>query len=168
LALRRGYVFCLLLILSAACAAAPESAGERAAIASAEGGPLACGPAREEALADGVVRIRPGQALCVKLEVSGSTVTPVAVVSGDPADNLFLNCWQDSSGVVLNVQNPLTATLKYRAGMRLPGETGYRRTSSCSVPSDRSVMEHWPHDIDELALTDFRVLPDSDESMVCD
>ena len=104
----------------------------------------------------------------MKLEVAGSTVIPTAVVSAaDPADLLYLRFGRESHGVFLKIQNPLSAPLKYQARMRLPGESDLRTTTSCPIRPGGSVFESWPHDIDELVLSDFRLLPDSDGSMVC-
>ena len=57
------------LALCVACASAPESPAERAALEAAKSGATACGDAIPEALAEGHVRIRPGQNLCLKLEI---------------------------------------------------------------------------------------------------
>lgn len=61
----------------------------------------------------------------------------------------------------LPIRNPYPRYLKYRAGEVLPGEVRPRDTKSCPVLSDyRPTIEHWPHLVDEILLTDFRLLPE--------
>jgi hypothetical protein len=67
--------------------------------------------------------------------------------------------------VFLTVHNPFPEQIKYRAGMLIPGEPHFRKTSSCPVLSNRMSLEHWPHPIVALVLTDFRFAPGDN---VCD
>ena len=61
----------------------------------------------------------------------------------------------------LAIYNPFSRSLKYRAGVVLPGEVQPRDTSSCPVAGDyRQTRGHWPHPVDEILLTDFRLLAD--------
>ncbi len=142
----------------------------KVAIATAERGIPTCTLAPPTRLQDGIVFIEPGEVVCVRLELNGATATPAEIVgSRELGDVLVLSSWANpGAGTFLSVHNPFGTSLKYRAGLLVPGEQQFRATSSCPVLSKRFALEHWPHPIHALALTDFRVMPEGDDSMVCE
>ncbi|MHA6205400.1 hypothetical protein ACXU4B_13320 [Dyella soli] len=116
----------------------------------------ACEPGHEDALTDGVIRIRPGETLCVSLDATGDSVTPKAIVpAGDPASLLVLRFWQEpgSSQMFLSVHSPLADDLRYKAFMVRSGSLRQEYTSSCPVLSHRFGIENWPFAISELRIT---------------
>jgi len=147
----------------------PADVGKVAVTAAEEGVPT-CNLAPATRLDGKIVFIVPGEVVCVRLERKGSIATPVELVgSRETGDVLILKSWA-SAGVdtFLTVHNPFDSNLKYRAGLLIPGEEQFRATSSCTVLSERFSLEHWPHSIAALALTDFRLSPKGDESVVCE
>jgi hypothetical protein len=160
------------LVAASACAASPHSPFEtarHAAIEATEAPVPRCGPARADALRDGVVTIRPGETVCVAAVATGDVVDPVGVVTsdGDATARIVLRSWRKGDGVFLTIHNPFSRFLKYRAGMLLPGEARHRATSSCPVLGNRLSLEHWPHPVDEISLAGFRLLPDG-AALQCD
>ena len=119
-------------------------------------------------LEDGVVFMRPGAVACLELapQESGLNIVGIAAAPG-PSVAVFRS-WTETSSpdVYVSIRNPFDQHLKYRAGMQLPGEEGFRATSSCPVMPGGASFEHWPHSIDALAFTGFILLEDSD-GLVC-
>ena len=116
-------------------------------------------------LENGLVVIRPGESICIAATSWGNVVTPVRVVTSAETEGaarpLILRSWRDGSDVHLTIRNPYGRYLKYRAGVMLPGEVRPRETKTCPALSDyRATLEHWPHLVDEILLTDFRLLPE--------
>jgi hypothetical protein len=163
-----GWWIALLLAVSACATSSPRKPVERAARAAtdaAEEGPPECGAPRADTLEDGLVVIRPGETICVAVTSWKDVVTPVRVVSSTATDGaarpIILRSWRDGSDVYLTIRNPYARYLKYRAAVVLPGEVRPRDTKTCAVLTDyRPTLEHWPHAIDEILLTDFRLLPE--------
>ncbi len=129
-----------------------------------------CALAPSTRLDRGIVFIEPGEVVCVLLERNGAIATPVKLVgSREVGDVLVLKSWRsEDANTFLSVHNPFDAGLKYRADFLVPGEQQFRATSSCTVMSERFSLEHWPHSVAALALTDFKISPAGDESVVCD
>ncbi len=154
----------LSLALFAGCASAPPSALEEVGLRVAGEATPACEPGHEGALSGGSVTIRPGQTICLNVQVDSSSVVPVAVVStADSENTLILKFWQEpgSGDSVLTVHNPLSTFLRYKAHMLRPRSSQSEYTSSCPVLSKRFGLEHWPYAISELTLSGFETLPES-------
>jgi len=158
---RAWVVVCFAL---SACVASPPTRVEppKPAVSHA---PPDCGPAQDDTLADGLVIIRPGESICIAATSWGDVVTPVRVVTSAETEGaarpIILRSWRDGSDVYLTIRNPYARYLKYRAGVVLPGEVRPRDAKTCPALSDyRPTLEHWPQFIDEILLTDFRLLPE--------
>jgi hypothetical protein len=114
----------------------------------------------------------------VSAEAASSSVRLVSVLPpGAEAVGAFVfRFWNEpgTNDVFLSINNPFSQNVKYRAGMLLPGELRYRYTSSCPVLSgsenpDRGTLEHWPHPIEVLVLTEFRLVADgTKEATLCE
>lgn len=144
---------------------AEDGTMEKAGIKTAEDGPPACEAGHDDALKDGVVTIRPGETICVELQIRGDKVVPVATVSvANPDSTLVLRAWNEPGkpDTLLSVHNPLGSLLRYEAHMLIPGKRKPEYTSSCAVMSRRFGLEHWPYAIKELTLGEFKALPESD------
>jgi hypothetical protein len=121
----------------------------------------ACEPGHEGALADGVVTIRPGETICLAVEVRGESVTPLAAVAPrEPQGVVVLRFWQErgTEQMYLSVHNPLETALLYEATMLLPGDTSGQHTSTCPVGAKVVGIEQWPHRIARLRLTRFQTM----------
>lgn len=159
---------CLLaLVLAAGCAATPAVSGPQGTAANAgikavQAGVPFCESGHGGALADGIVAIHPGETICLEMRADGSAMVATRVVDSpiDAATTIVLRSWREGNDVFLTVHNPFPKDIKYRAGMLLPGEARHRKTSSCPVLSRRMSLEHWPHPIDEILMTDFHFAPD--------
>ena len=124
-----------------------------------------CGPAQADTLEDGLVVIRPGESICIAATSWGNAVTPVSVVTTAETEGaarpIILRSWRDGAEVYLTIRSPYPRYLKYRAAVVLPGEVRPRDTKTCAVLTDyRATLEHWPHPVDEILLTNFRLLPE--------
>jgi hypothetical protein len=123
--------------------------------------PAECGPAQDDTLEGGLVVVRPGETICIAATSLGNTVALARVVdtSEGATQTIMLRSWREGNGVFLTVRNPFSRYLAYRAGVVLPGEVRPRDTKTCPALSDyRPTIEHWPHPVDEILLTDFRLL----------
>lgn len=151
-------------LLVAGCASAPPSTMERVGIRVTSEPVPVCQSGHDNALANDVLTIRPGETLCVSLQVDGAAVTALRVVaSANTKDTLVVRFWQEpgTSDMFLSVHNPLGRFFKYRAALLRPGSLQYEYTSSCPVLARRLGIEHWPFPIAQLSLSDFTLLPNS-------
>ena len=159
----------LSLVLVAGCASAPPPTLDDIALRVAGEASPSCEAGHERALFDGSVTIRPGQTICVTVQVEGHSVIPTAVVpSADSGNTLVLKFWQEpgTGDSVLTVHNPLATFLSYKAHMLRARSSRSEYTSSCPVLSKRFGLEHWPYAIAELKLSGFESLPES-ETITC-
>lgn len=162
--MKPSLVWLLVVAASAGCASSPPmttATAATAAIDAVRGGVPACEPGHERALVNGVVAIHPGETICLGMKKDATGIIPLAVVdSGTAASSVVVvRFWLEGDQSFLSVHNPFPSNIKYRAGMLLAGENRPRATSSCPVLSRRMSLEHWPHRIAELLLTDFRFAP---------
>jgi hypothetical protein len=156
-------------ILISGCASAPSSTMEKAGLRVVGEPAPACEPGHQGALTGGALTIVPGQTICLTLQLRGDSVVPVSVVSTvDPQNTLVVRLWQESgtNETFLTLHNPLNKFLSYQASLLRPGTFQRQYTSSCPVLSRRLGVEQWPYPVNEITLSDFAALPDSDK-MVC-
>jgi hypothetical protein len=151
--------------LSACVASPPERIEPPTPTPAARATPPECGPAQPDTLADGLVVIRPGESICIAATSWGDVVTPVRVVTSAETEGaarpIILRSWRDGADVYLTIRSPYPRYLKYRAGVVLSGEVRPRDTKTCPVLTDyRPTIEQWPQLVDEILLTDFRLLPE--------
>src|ERR1700759_2792589 len=74
-----------------------------------------CQSGLEGSLVDGVVTIRPGEAICVHLETRGDEVVPTGVVTSADEATLVVRLWQEpglEGNTFLSLHNPLDALLR--------------------------------------------------------
>ena len=156
-------------LLSTGNLSASESPAVNAALSTAKEGKPACAAGHDNALADGTVTIKPGETICVELQMRGDRIIPVAVVSVANQDStLVLKAWNEPGkpDTFLTLHNPMDVSIRYEAQMLLPVKSHAEYTSSCPVMSRRFALEHWPYAITELTLSNFRVEPESN-TMEC-
>jgi hypothetical protein len=166
--MRLVLVFLALTITSCATtaqetASTPQSSMERVGLRTAKEPIPSCEAGHDASLSNGVVTIKPGETICLRLQVQGKSVSPVAVVSTAEKNNtLVLRMWQEGGETFLSLNNPIDAFLRYEASMLLPGQSQYQHTSSCPVLSQRLGIEQWPQAVSALTLKNFESFPDSD------
>jgi hypothetical protein len=80
---------------------------------------------------------------------------------------LVLELSSEDSSTMLVVQNGTPLIIKYGAKFQAPGRKEWYPTSICPVHAGISGIEQWPHAIQVMRLSDFRVLP-KDASLICD
>lgn len=126
----------------------------------------ACRTDRADAIADGRIHVRPGETLCVRLQLDGDAVKAIELVDAAASgDALVISARLEDGRTFLTLVNPLRRWLRYHAWMQRRGTPGFRYTSSCPVLSNHRVgFEDWPFPIDELALGDFTLEPAGEES----
>jgi hypothetical protein len=125
-------------------------------------------------VAPGVASIAPGQTLCLSFELDGGYFVPQvarSLAAGVVILSLASSAASDEAGdgegsARLTVFNPFRGMLKYRAGIRVPGDPDYYATSSCPVMGGGFGSEFWPHPVDEILVAQFHVLPE-DGAFVC-
>jgi len=111
--------------------------------------------------AHGVVSIPMGSTVCLSFELdSGYFVPQVARELAAGVVVLQLSSSGSGQDARLVVFNPFGGLLKYRAGMRVPGDDDYYETSSCAVAGGGFASELWWHPVDEIVAVDFHVLPE--------
>lgn len=121
---------------------------------------------------EGFVAIFPGATVFLAGEiVDGKVVNLRAVDEPETLVNVIKLEMEQKDGkpdTFLTVTNYFPETIKYRARMMLPTSDEVRETSSCAVRSGPVAVEHWPHPIFQLLLSDFRVVEASDGQIVCE
>ncbi len=156
--------FALAIILTG-CASSPPSTVERVALETVKDPIPECVPGHEGALSNGIVTVRPGETVCIRLEVAGSSVTPAEVVSTNvEGSTLVLRAWSEpgSNFTFLSIHNPLDALLRYEAYLISGRKDSPEYTSSCPVLSHRLGIEHWPYAVTEFTLAGFRTIPETE------
>jgi hypothetical protein len=159
-AMKRAFaVFALI----AGCTATPNL--ERVALQSAQEPPPECQLGREAALIKDVVTVRPGETICISVEVRGNRIVPLKVESAATQSTIVFKAWRDGNDTFLRVQNPLSTYLRYEAAMaRADRAFQLEYTSTCPVLSGgRFALEHWPYPIAAFALSSFTAMPESDQ-----
>ncbi|RYG98764.1 MAG: hypothetical protein EON58_06165 [Alphaproteobacteria bacterium] len=160
----------LFLFLFSCVAFAQDSSMEQVGLRLAKEPVPECQIGKEGSLAGGAVTILPGDTICLKTQIKGDSVVPVAVTStADPEDTLIVSLWQEpgTDDMYLTLRNPLGSFLKYKAYMLRPNEQQREYTSSCLVLSRRLGIEQWPHLVSEITLSDFKAVPES-KSVTCE
>lgn len=121
---------------------------------------------------DGFVAIFPGVTVFLAGEiVDGKVVNLRAVDEPEAPVNVIKLEMDQKDGkpdTFLTVTNYFPAAIKYRAGMMLPTSDEVRGTSSCAVMSGPVAIEHWPHPVFQLLLTDFHIVDAGDGKIVCE
>jgi hypothetical protein len=149
-----------ILLVASGCANTPPRPAERTP-AAAKGSELQCSAPQDDTIVDGLVVLRPGETVCIAATSLGDAVALAGAVatSDDAARPIMIRSWREGSEVYMTIRNPFSRALKYRAGVVLPGEVRPRDTTTCPALSDyRPTLEHWPHPVDEILLTDFWLL----------
>jgi|GEM_PF-3274920 len=97
-------------------------------------------------------------------DAGGPTGKPIQVgpngaepVKADPDTLRFTFAPTSGNGTLLSIANGYDRALSYRATMWLKGKS--QATDVCIVMPNRSGLEHWPHPIDRMSLSDLRLVP---------
>lgn len=121
---------------------------------------------------DGFVAIFPGVTLYIAGEVVDGKIVNLRAVDKQeqPVNVIELRMYQEEGkpDTFLTVTNYFQEIIKYRAGMMLPTSDEVRRTSSCAVMSGPISIEHWPHAVFQLLLTDFHVVDATEGQIRCE
>lgn len=90
-------------------------------------------------------------------------------LNAGPADRLRISFSQvpGSDETILLVENGYGRRIDYRAIMQVPGASGPQATTGCQVLPNLNGIEHWPHAIGVITLSDFHVAPDGGQ-LACD
>jgi len=111
-----------------------------------------------------------GEAAIIRLEDRGGRLVPVLVVGGDaarrePAEGEIRVLFTERDGqAFMEVKSRHPRPVHYGAVMVTP-DGKPNRTSVCTLTNGRFVMEHWPHPIVQLALSNF--VEQADDAVVC-
>lgn len=151
-------------VLSAAMAAALMLS---APLASAEEcGAMPCRANGAPYITDkGALIIFPGEHFAVEFSSGDGQLQLVQAkpISDATAALMELKFSATDSGMILTVMNPLSQDIKYDAVMKAPDDK-LVYTSSCPVRAGLSTFESWPHAIKFLALSNFRLLKEGDDT----
>jgi len=157
--------------LLASCKSAPpaipaseQSSLERVGIRTVAEPKPSCEAGHDAALSEGVLTLRPGDTICVRLEVHENSVVPAEVVTTSTAENtLVVRAWIEpgTSETYLSLHNPLASFLRYEAHLVQVGSKQSEYTSSCPVLSGRIGIEQWPYAVSSFSLSGFKLLPES-------
>jgi hypothetical protein len=113
-----------------------------------------------------VVTILPGETLFIEGDTDGDNLVNLRAVSKerDPARTVTFEFSEPGDLTMLKVTNGFPQAVKFHAKMRIPGQEGWRETSTCPVgPNGFQSFESWPHPISGLMLMDFRLGSDNAE-----
>lgn len=117
---------------------------------------------------DGKVTLTPGQVICLRLSSVDGKVKFTQAASDAPKNEVIVaEMSSEGESTMLVVHNGTPKVIKYRAQMRPSGQKKWYPTSICPVQAGLMSFEQWPHGIETMELSDFRVLA-QDANMVCD
>ena len=153
-----GFAACLALGMgfSALAPAADEEAASK------------CGATSSTAYQGGTLTIEPGQVLCLRVSMTGGKLSVSPASADTPKDEvLVLDLSSEGSSTMLVVENGTPLIIKYSAKFQVPDRKQWYPTSICPVHAGISGIEQWPHAIQVMRLSDFRVLP-KDAELTCD
>lgn len=105
----------------------------------------------------GAIVIYPGERFMITFEIENGKIvnTVPKPVGGQPSNAVEVSFEQIESGMMLTLQNNLSADVKYDARMKAPDDR-LLYTSSCPVGAGLAAFESWSHSIKFLELTNFR------------
>jgi len=157
-------VFPFLGLALGATVSDPEARAEQVMSRVAKEPVPSCETGHSEALANGVITIKPGQTICVSFQAQGDILVPTAIVeASEKKETLVIRFWkEDSAGdMFLALFNPFPSPLRYEAYMLLPDSSQHQHTSTCPVLSRRRNVEFWNIPVTELTISNFKLLPES-------
>lgn len=170
----RAFLVGCSLVVAAACSSPPRSSAipdvqpPRTSLESIFGSIPDCSAALDRVSPAGVVSILPGETICLRLSLVEGAIRPEQVPRISPdAIVMRFRVTDGAQGARLQVFNPHASNLKYRAGIRVAGDSNYYSTSSCPVISGGAAFESWGQSIEEILAADFHFL-DASDSLVCD
>lgn len=118
-------------------------------------------------IVDGLVLLFPGEKLFIEANVEGDRLVNLTAVKAvrEPARTFVLEMRQNSNGdTIFTATNPFPRRVKYH--LRMVDGGSLRETSSCPVRENGGfAIEHWPHPIFQLVLTEPRFV---DGAMRCE
>lgn len=110
-----------------------------------------------------------GQTVYVEADVSGNRLVNLVAVERvtHPEKTISAKLEQNAEGgMLLEVRNPFSQSLKFNMGMMPLKTERLAKTSSCPVRGGLFLIEHWPFPIFQLVLGNARLL-EADASMAC-
>jgi hypothetical protein len=126
-----------------------------------------CIATSSESFAGGTLTIKPGQVLCLRVAVLDGNLTIAQVAAATPKNEvLVLDLSSEQSSTMLVMQNGTAHVIKYSAKFQVPRKAAWHPTSICPVQAGIAGIEQWPHAIQAMQLSDFRVIP-KDGDLVC-
>lgn len=111
-----------------------------------------------------------GEAAIIRLETREGRLVPVLVEGGagarrEPAEGEIRVVFTETDGqAYMEVKSRHPRPVHYSAVMVTP-DGKPSRTSVCTLTNGRFVMEHWPHPIVQLALSNF--VEQAEDAVVC-
>jgi hypothetical protein len=122
-------------------------------------------------LLNDVVSVYPNEEVYIETALENGNLKLVRAVPKvtSPKRTLVFKFKQEpqAKDMILEIINPFPRDIKFTMGMMLPEGGDIRATSSCPVKAGLILLEHWPHPIYQLVITNGRVLAKSD-SRVCE
>lgn len=116
------------------------------------------------------VMIFAGEAVIVRLEDKDGRLVPVLVVGGAEAQRepvegeIRIRFTEQDGQAFMEVKSRHSKAVHYGAVMVTP-DGKPSRTSVCTLTPGRFVIEHWPHPIVQMALSNF--VEQADDAVVC-
>ncbi|MBN1608174.1 MAG: hypothetical protein JW940_16190 [Polyangiaceae bacterium] len=144
---------------------------DKASLEGIFGGAVHCEVTDQAArIAGGLVALRSGHTVCVELDASGGALRVQTLAAAPGSSTLVVRLAVDADGenTLMTLHNPFAQPIKYRAGMKVPGQQDILATSTCPIIAGGAAFEHWPHAMDGVVLADFRLLESGVDRMVCE
>lgn len=108
------------------------------------------------------ITIYPGEKLFIEADRLGQKLGNFRAVENNshPNKTLIIKLTQDDgkADMYLKVRNPFDKIIKYHAVLMTTESDQMYKTSSCPVIPKGENFEHWPHEIFQLLLFDFKFL----------
>jgi len=115
--------------------------------------------------------IYPGEEIFVEAEMLDEGLGGLkAVQNNSRPEKTLVFKFEQAAGkpdMYLKIQNPFNKTIKFHAVMMSTKSDKMYKTSSCPVPAKLIGYEHWPHEIFQLMMFEFKFLAEG-ATMECE
>lgn len=113
-----------------------------------------------------------GETLRLAAKVDGDRIVELSTASPkDDASHVIefsLSQQPGQSGMMLAIKNPFDRLLKYKANIVVPPQNNPMPTSVCPVIAGKMGIEMWPYPVFQALLSDFSLVPPTQENGKCE
>ncbi len=117
-----------------------------------------------------LISVFPGETVFIEASVTGKEIKleRAVAINEHPERTLVFKFTQvdKQKDMMLEVSNPFPEVIKFKMGFMKVDSSKIYGTTSCPVPEKLSLLEHWPHPIFQILLTQAKIL-DKRDKRIC-